>query len=337
MAERSRYDPTIETYLRQRGAHEMPMSLADEVLRVAATTPQQTRSRFWPMLPRLAMASAVAALFTAAVFIFQLSPPPIGDPEPTGVPSQAPTPSASSVSSPTATDEPGIAAGEHARVTVEQLEARHELRNEAPVVATLVEGDRVYVVEGPVAVGEGVWYRVQHPAHRYRPGFIWISFGSQQEADAALQPFEPRCPGAPIDMELFEDLTAMERLLCFGDEPVTIGPIHVFGGEGGEEEPVGEPGWLVDAAPWELYTAFNWPNETTQGSLSGRVDPGTSPQLASGAWFEIVGHFDHPDAIGCSRQLPEPEYSESDDLAELWCRQQFVIIEATQVAAPPQD
>lgn len=222
-------------------------------------------------------------------------------------------------------------------MNVQQLEARHDRRNEAPVVAALAEGDRVYVVDGPVSAEEAVWYRVQHPAHRYVPGFVWIFFESQQAADAALQPFEPRCSSTPTDMELFEDLTPMERLLCFGDEPITIGPIHVLGGEGGDGEPVGEPGWLVDAAPWELYTAFNWPNATTQGSLSGRVEPGTSPQLASGAWFQIVGHFDHPDAIGCSRQLSESEYSESDDLAELWWRQQFVIIEATQVPAPPQD
>ncbi|MGI8828737.1 MAG: hypothetical protein ACR2I5_03060 [Candidatus Limnocylindria bacterium] len=336
MAERDRYDPTIETYLRQRGAHEMPMGLADEVLRVAATTPQETGSRFWPRLPRLALATAAAA-FAAAVFILQLSPPPVGEDAPTGRPSQSPPPSASPAPSPTATDEPGITTGEHARVTVEQLEARHERSDEAPVVAALAEGDRVYVVEGPIAAEEAVWYRVQHPAHRYTPSFVWVSFENQQEAHSALEPFEPRCPGAPIDMELFDDLTAMERLLCFGVEPITIGPIHVLGGEGGEEEPVGEPGWLVNAAPWELYTAFNWPNATTQGSLSGRVEPGTSPQLASEAWFEIVGTLDHPDARGCSRQLSEPEYGESDDLAELWCRQQFVIIEATRVPAPPED
>lgn len=335
MAERNRYDPTIETYLRQRGAHEMPMGLADDVLRAAATTPQETGSRIWPMLPRLAMVTAAAALF-ATLFISQLSAPSIGDDEPTGAPSEPATPSAASEPSPTATDEAGVTTGEHARVTVAQLEARHAPRSEAPVVAALAEGDRVYVVEGPVSAEEAVWYRVQHPAHRYTPGFVWVSFESQEEANAALQSFAPRCPSAPIDMELFEDLAAMERLLCFGDEPITIGPIHVLVGEGGREEPVGEPGWLVDAAPWELYTAFNWPNATTQGSLSGRVEPGTTPQLASGAWFEIEGRFDHPDAIGCARQLPEPEYRESDDLAELWCRQQFVIIEATQVPGQPE-
>jgi hypothetical protein len=336
VAERNRHDPTIESYLRQRGAHELPTGLAEDVLRVAATTPQEADSGFSPMLPRLAMASAAAAVF-AALLILQLSPPPIGDDAPTGVPSQAPTPSASPAPSPTVTGEPGITTGEHATVTAEQLDARYERASDAPIVTAVSEGDRVYVVDGPVATEEAVWYRIQHPAHRYVPGFVWISFESQPAADAALEPFEPRCPGAPIDMSLFEDLTPMERLLCFGDEPITIGPIHVLGGEGGEEEPVGEPGWLVDPAPWELYTNFNWPNATTQGSLSGRVEPGTSPQLANESWVEIVGHFDHSDAIGCSRQLPEPEYSESDDLAELWCRQQFVIIEATEVPAPPQD
>lgn len=316
----------------------MPPRLRDEVVQAAEYMPQEARRGGWWLSPRLVLSfAAVAVAILAAIITLEPSSLAPGDDTPSMTPRPTPTLVASEPPSPRSRGDAHLSAGEHASVTVGTIEARYRPVAEAPAVTVLSSGDRVYVVDGPIVANDAVWYRVQHPAHRNVPGFVWISFETQAEAEAALVAFEPRCPSSPIDMELFEEMTPMERVLCFGDEPITLGPVFVIAIPPGTEEVSGNPAWLAGPAPWELYTTFNWPNATTEGTLSGRTEPGTNAQLASESWMEVVGHFDHPDAVGCSRQLPEPGYVESTDLAQLWCRQQFVIVEASEVAAPPEE
>jgi hypothetical protein len=334
----TRRDPDRErilaAYLRARGAVEPPDRLLEEVA-AHARSERQVGKGSSPGWARLLAVPATALAAIVLVLGLQYALDRLGDrptsptPTPGATGTETPSPSATPSESPGPS---GIETGDFVRVQSDIWPTWYERDASAEGVTRLTEGDVVWILEGPVHDAEAVWYRVQSPRHRNVVGFVWLRFADEQQAADALQPHEPRCPPAS-DVDAFSALAPMERLACYGAGEVTLRPVRV----GAVDEPDlvdGSPAWLVASAPLEIYTTADYPNATTEGTLSGRVAPGAGVSLELAGWYELRGHFDHPDAASCVRDLAHAGYEEPPAAAVTWCRQQFVITEAIPVPAP---
>lgn len=322
----------LRAYLRARGAVEPPPELAPAVLARIAAEPQVTRGNFFGALRVLAIGATVVAAF-AVVLLVQFGLQRVGDrpsPPPAVTP---PAPSLTTVSpSPTPTGAALPSAATFARVEVETWPAHAQRDPQADPVTVLTRGEIIYVFDGPVSADGDVWYHVQTPRHRTVPPFVWVRLGDAEGVDDPLVMHEPRCP-EPADATAFSALAPMERLQCYGAEEITLGPVRV-GAVGGPDPVDGSPGWLAESAPFEIYTTADYPNATTEGTLSGRVAPDADVSLELPGWYELRGRFDHPEAGTCERDLAHPGYDEPPAAAVIWCRQQFVINEAVPVPEP---
>lgn len=328
----------LTAYLRARGAVEPPDRLLEEVTARVGSERQVGR---WPSFGWARLLAVPATALAAIAFVLGLQyaldrlgeRPAAPTPTPAATDTETPSPSASPSESPSPI---GIEAGDFARVLSDSVPAWYGRDTSAEGVTRLTAGDVVWVLEGPVHDAEAVWYRVQSPQHRNVVGFVWVHFADAQQAADALQPHQPRCPPAS-DVDAFSVLVPMERLACYGTGEITLGQVRVSTGEGPGPDPDavdGSPAWLVESAPLEIYTTADYPNATTEGTLSARLAPEADVFLELPGWYELRGSFDHPDAASCERDLPHPGYDEPPSAAVVWCRQQFIITDVTSVSPP---
>ena len=128
-------------------------------------------------------------------------------------------------------------------------------------------------------------------------------------------------------------MSQIERLACFEDRPITLDayiPLqeHVCGDTGIE------PSWLGGCSQ-----ILNLHGEASDFSadLPARVHPSTglrADTLSQRQWVRVNGHYDDAAALTC-RQTPQPgTVAEPADATVLECRQQFVITELREIAAP---
>lgn len=218
-------------------------------------------------------------------------------------------------------------------LTANNVRLRSEPSPDAPIVATMAAGDAAYVEDsiyaGPIRMGGYDWYQLSHaggddvwPWQDLAPhGLVrgWAAAGS--DAGRFMEIAEVTCPSEPVTISsLAQRFTSWERLICFGDEPITIE------GTFGCEEcpfPVADvnPRWLA------AHTAIGgrymyWP-------LVALTVP---PDMRTPENRDIVRAtltVDHPDASSCSYS-PWPEASgpsRSPDAAmvELYCRERLVL------------
>jgi len=253
-------------------------------------------------------------------------PSPSSVPSPSAEITPSPEPSATPVPTPGFEAPAGILPPNSlAVVVVDALHVRSEPRLDADVLATL-PADTVVELSlgwiGPIAVDGIDWYAVVYSG----------DFGGYVAAGADgvryLELAQPRCDEGEPDLAAVVLITAWERLACFGDRSLTFtgtygcpvcGIAYPRGGY--------EPRWLAspdnlnylgsgrvfDLGPAELILHFS--------PESGLGAPPNASIL------RVTGHFSDPASTTCVIGPPagEPGANLDPVMAELYCREQFVV------------
>lgn len=205
-------------------------------------------------------------------------------------------------------------------VVVDALQVRDQPGLNAAVVDTLPAGTVVELALGytdPVVVDGIDWYHVVYNSDL--GGSVAVGVG----ADRYLELVPARCEDGDPDLAALMRITAWERLACFGDPVLTVtgtygcpvcGIAYPRGGY--------EPAWLANP---DTLAYIGWPDVIT---LHVRPDAGLNfPPNAS--IMRVTGHFSDPASSTCVIR-PTIDGSaigaEVDPvIAELWCREQFVV------------
>ena len=210
-----------------------------------------------------------------------------------------------------------LEAGSLAKVVETNVRVRSQPRVAADstrLTPFLQPGDRLYVVDGPVVADNYDWYQVVPiGTGPLRPGSElpvgWVSRGDH-DARPWIQPVEPDCPTAPVDIAQLLSMHRLERLACFGNSTLSFQAIVAAGREA--------DGTAVATADADA-SASQVAGTALAVNLSGtraKSPAGWQPTLLTGA-------FDDPSCVPDGR---------TTKFALLDCRATFV---ATDAAADP--
>jgi hypothetical protein len=201
-------------------------------------------------------------------------------------------------------------------------------------LSDLPHGERLWIVDGPTRAGGEDWYRVQWqptPTYDGIPGWMPATL----DGHPVVEPAAPRCPASIQDVVDLVDLVAAERLACFGDRPITLGPVTLRDLPNKTSPATGSPAWLADSATVAMFGSTG--PQGVDGPLLVRAGPALA-SLPLDTWLEVTGHFDDPASPDCQRSwtgdagsAPSPETAAEQVFS---CREQFVITTARGVAAP---
>jgi hypothetical protein len=192
-------------------------------------------------------------------------------------------------------------------------------------IGSLLAGERVLVLDEAVDADEP-WYRVQFW------GSLDSPFGLHPDTivgwveGSALAPVEPDCPARPT-LQAVARLAPYERLLCFGDRPLTFDRVFAGTFDVGSYR-AGPPMWLSVASNVWLSTdgIFDF-----YSSIPFHVHPTSGVDVPLKRWLRVTGQFDYPVAQQCGTSRRGGDLADED---RLWCRQQFVVT-AAEPAGPP--
>jgi hypothetical protein len=251
---------------------------------------------------------------------FPDSPSPTPSAEPTPPASASPSVSTSSGASPTsaagALEVDGLA-----EVLVTDLVVRTapgvEAGTSTILADRLTDGDRLFVVDGPVDAAGYAWYLVAPLARADESTgpFGWIAAASR-EGEPWVRSVPPPCPGH-VDLAAVLALQPLERLACFGADSLMFTAPQVPCGVADGPWSF-EPAWL--AAPSGCGLSID-----ASEAILFRVPPGvTDPGMA--VPLTIRGHFDDPAASRCRITSSDDEYpAPTAEEAVVRCRTEFVV------------
>jgi hypothetical protein len=193
-------------------------------------------------------------------------------------------------------------------------------------------GRRFAIVGGPLRHAGSEWYLVESSFGTAYPGeIVWLP---AVHRDAPLvKVVEPTCPARPRLEDLLYLLPA-ERVLCYGDEPLTLEPTMAQRADpttvGGV---TGTPPWLAADPSLRLFGEGG--PDGVDGPLSVALAPSLGRDLPIGPWLRVTGHFDDPAAATCERVFPEGWGApEPPDIQHRRCSQVFVITGVEERSAP---
>jgi hypothetical protein len=193
-------------------------------------------------------------------------------------------------------------------------------------------GQLAYVVEGPTASAAGeLSYRLQtwgDLTTGLRPSTVFGS-ATAEGAEEAFESSPPACPGGPPALDEIARLEPFERLVCFGSQTLTFGPVTVrkrtYGGLHGTPMWLTRPSteWLTSDGDADFFTAVEY---QAHPSLPGRMPVGHG-------WFDVTGHFDDEAAATCEHSGGSARgWSTTDSV--VWCRERFVVTGFRRVEPP---
>lgn len=277
--------------------------------------------------------------------------------------SSVPSPTGSA-SSPTATSsagEPEPSPGEFAvdtivASTVDGLSVRAAPGRDAERRGTLASGALSFVAGGPTDADGYRWYLVSTLGLPPNTGcateietdpfncpvwFGWVAAASET-GEAWLTPHQIECPPQPFTAEgLILARTNLERLACFGKQPITFRAwwptIPDDAGLGGACTAQDQPsGWLL--CQNINYTMVTINENEGFGGVGVRVaiDPASGLVMPErGTWVELRIHLDDPAAQGCDEAASTLEApDQSAEQYVLGCRAEMVL-EAVQAVDGP--
>lgn len=318
-----------------------------------------------PLLIFLVALLAVAAGVAIALFLDGPPGTALASPTPTSIASPTPksnaTPQASATATetPTSSQTPGATPSQDAtatpvvhppddllprfsigRVTADGLRIRTDPSTSAPLVATLAADGLVLVGSGPAhlagprAADGFTWYQVMALDSNVPmpPRGSWFELVDESEevgwiaagdgTSRFIETVPARCVAGNPSLELLDAWTPWERLSCLGDRPITFEGVYGCAGCGGFAHGEWKPEWLASPLNFQLISVD--PNERF-GPMDLRFPPDGPQPPEPGSIIRVTGHFDDPAATGCERALGEPAEPEDTQMAELYCRMQFVV------------
>jgi hypothetical protein len=320
----------------------------------------------WPLIVGIAVLGVLALVLLLLVITrddgggaSSGSPTPSPSPSATvgtsGSGSPGATPSAAPTASGEAPAEGEIASDDVVATTVDNLTVREAPGVDAASLGTL-EADAISFVAGGPSDADGFrWYLVSGlglppnsgcTTPETEPYSCPIWFGWVAAASEAGEPWlvehEIACPEEPYTAEnLALGRTALERLACFGSQPITFRgywpEIPDDAGLGGACLAQDEPsGWLL--CQNTNYDAIVIDESEDFGGIGLRVsiDPESDVAMPErGTWVEVRIHLDDPAAQACddaAQALDEPDRPAEQYVLE--CRAEAVL-EAAQAVDEP--
>jgi len=195
-------------------------------------------------------------------------------------------------------------------------------------LSRLKQGTHVYVVDGPLVVGDATYWKVAPEESFFGccAPFGWISATSN--AEATIGPFSPICPetSQPLSATDMLSLEPLTRLECFGNGDLKATGLVSC------SKPIADSPAFIDS-PWEhapdrpLYCTLEDQFIPMVGdvlrSFVGSSDTGSQASI-------ITGHFDDPGSSEC-RWVPGdygnivPNEGGPTETARFDCRLQFVV------------
>lgn len=302
--------------------------------------------RPWAMIVGLALVALLAGIIAVALLVGNPPADATSTATPSGSSSATPSASATALPSATATEVAApsapelpdglLPAGAVITISIKSVRIRSEPSLAGKVVETMAEGDAAYVENqidaGPVMADGFAWYRVAYAGGRevwpfqdvFPGGYVtgWMASGDETQPYAVLA--DVTCPSGPLDLDtLANDLTPWERLVCIGDQTVTIEGRYGCDGCGGEVAGA-SPSWLADltqsvpiAATGNFYPA-----------VQIAVPPDASVPDA-GDVVRATLHVDDPAATTCEYTPPSdgaaPPLAYDPVAVQLFCREHLVL------------
>jgi hypothetical protein len=185
----------------------------------------------------------------------------------------------------------------------------------------LTTADRFFVVAGPVAADGYAWYQVA-PLTRSDGSagpFGWVASGSR-DGDPWVVMTAAACPPT-VSLEAILELQPLERLACFGDDPIGLVAPTVSCGAGGGPY-TWEPAWLVMVGGCGLALSTS-----SEQVLIMRTPPAFSGSVPPSGPVGVTGHFDDAAARGCTVTTSDPVGYPPPGPAQavVICRTEFVL------------
>ena len=269
------------------------------------------------------------------------------------------SPGASQSGAPAATpsadlpDQPDLAADTVVATTVANLTVRGAPGLGAERLGSLESGALSFVAGGPTDADGFRWYLVSGLGLPRNSGcaipetdpftcpiwFGWVAAASET-GEPWLVEQDIACPTDPLTAEnLGVGRTALERLSCFGSDPITFRgwwpEIPEDAGLGGacafQEEP---SGWLLcQNINYNLIAADDTEDFSGNG-VTVSIDPATDAEMPErGTWVEVRVQLDDPAAQSCGEDANAESELESEQLV-LACRAEMTLEEAQAVDGP---
>jgi hypothetical protein len=227
-------------------------------------------------------------------------------------------PSNAASPSPNPTPRPALA-----NRSIAEVQADAELRTQpgaGDVIGTLGSGTRVFVIGAPQD-DESRWYRVavvDGPYSECNDGFCPNDIGyladGASEADAILEAVTLECAPSPMDSATLGGLLPLERLACYGGNPIVVtGTLDHCYCDG----PIGttyNPSWLASPVTLFLFDG------TTDGWV--RFERNEYPaDIQAGFVVEATVAMEHDASPDCTTSSDDTSTAEQ----VLYCRTQMVV------------
>jgi hypothetical protein len=251
-------------------------------------------------------------------------------------------------------DQPDLATDTIVATTVANLTVRGAPGLGAERLGTLEDGALSFVAGGPTDADGFRWYLVsglglppnsgcagdpQTDPYNCPIWFGWVAAASET-GEPWLVEQDIACPTDPLTAEnLAVGRTALERLACFGSDPITFRgwwpEIPEDAGLGGacafQEEP---SGWLLcQNINYNLILADDTEDFFGIG-VKVSIDPATDAAMPDrGTWVEVRVHLDDPAAQTCGEDANAEDELEAEQLV-LTCRAEMALEEAQAVDGP---
>ena len=266
----------------------------------------------------------------------------------------SPSASAAATASADLPAQPDLAADSVVATTVADLTVREAPGLGSERLGSLEDGSLSFVAGGPTDADGFRWYLVsglglppdtgcagepETDPYNCPIWFGWVAAASES-GEPWLAEQDIACPEEPYTAEnLGLGRTALERLSCFGSEPITFRgwwpEIPEDAGLGGacafEEEP---SGWLLcQNINYNLILADDT-EEFFGVGVKVSIDPSTDASMPDrGTWVEVRAHLDDPAAQSCGEDAGAESELEIQQLV-LGCRAEMVLEEAQAVDGP---
>ncbi|MEO8273091.1 MAG: hypothetical protein ABI620_03410 [Chloroflexota bacterium] len=205
-------------------------------------------------------------------------------------------------------------------------------------------GSHVYVVDDPAFIDGVEWYPVQWDEGSWYAFTKWLP--ATRDGRPTIRAVEPSCPTGEVNLAALMWLTAAERLACFGDQDLTLGPVMAAADGAGYSpclDAFSQPTMCPDAEDLSWLEAdpvlLLYGERGPRGAIPGLAvwsDPAAVAAIPTGQLLRVTGHFDDRLALECRdapNGVPVGGATALRDLL-LGCRERFVVTAFEPATAP---